>query len=96
MLETLTSVLHSNRFIVDRYLSDSSLTKIDLLVRSVAPTNTYDPYLDQKMQPYVLEEEMRLEQNLRSVAWEIDDGNTLSLITGPGRIERVCVKLEPH
>lgn len=82
-------MLPTNRFVVDGYLSDSSLSKIDLLVRSVSPTNSYDPDLDQKMQPYVLEEEHRMEQNLRSVAWEIDDANTLSLVTGPGRIERV-------
>lgn len=89
MLQTLTSVLHANRVIADGYLADSTFTKVDLLLRSVTPTNTYDLDLDQKMQPYVLEEEKRLEHNLQSVAWEIDDANTLSLITGPGRIERV-------
>jgi hypothetical protein len=89
MLGTLGSVLHSNRVLADGYLADATFTKIDLLLRSVAPTTNYDLDLDQKMQPYVLEEENRLEQNLRSVAWEIDDANTLSLVTGPGRIERV-------
>jgi hypothetical protein len=89
MLGTLGSVLHSNRVLADGYLADTTLTKIDLLLRSVAPTTSYDLDLDQKMQPYVHEEENRLEQNLRSVAWEIDDANTLSLVTGPGRIERV-------
>jgi hypothetical protein len=91
MLGTLGSVLHSNRVLADGYLADATFTKIDLLLRAVTPTTNYDLDLDQKMQPYVREEESRLEQNLRSVAWEIDDANTLSLVTGPGRIERVGV-----
>jgi hypothetical protein len=91
MLGTLGSVLRSNRILADGYLADVTFTKIDLLLRSVTPTTNCDQDLDQKMQPYILEEETRLEQNLRSVAWEIDDANTLSLVTGPGRIERVGV-----
>jgi hypothetical protein len=43
------------------------------------------------MSPYVQQEERRIEQNLKAVAFDNDDQNTLSLITGPGRIERVCL-----
>lgn len=66
---------------------------MDLLVRSVvAPVNN-DPELERRMLPYVQQEEQRMERSLLDVAYDIDDQNTLSLITGPGRIERVGVNI---
>jgi hypothetical protein len=38
---------------------------------------------------YAKGEEERLRENLESVGWDVDSPNTVALITGPGRIERV-------
>lgn len=86
-------MLHSNRVIVDAYLSDQVFVQLDLLVRSVTPTVNHDAELEHRMSPYVSQEEARMEQNLEAVAFDIDDENTLSLIMGPGRIERVSVNV---
>jgi hypothetical protein len=93
MTEDLRRVLHTNRVVVDAYLSDPVFVKLDLLIRSVAPTVNHDAELERRMSPYVQREEERMEQNLKAVAFDIDDQNTLSLITGPGRIERVRVNI---
>lgn len=85
----MKNVLHSNRVIVDGYLSDPVFLKLDLLIRSVVPTVQHDAELEQKMSFFVDQEEQRMAENLRAVAFDIDDQNTLSLITGPGRVERV-------
>lgn len=90
--EDLQGVLHTNRVIVDGYLSDPVFLKLDLLIRSVLPTVNHDAELEISMMPYVQQEEQRIDENLRAVAFDIDDQNTLSLITGPGRIERVRCK----
>jgi hypothetical protein len=42
---------------------------------------------------YSTAEEERLDANLRDVAYELDTPATVSLITGEGRIERVCASL---
>jgi len=85
----LKRVLHTNRVIVDAYFSDPVFLKLDLLIRSVVPTVNHDAELERRMSAYVQQEEHRMEQNLEAVEFDIDDQNTLSLITGPGRIERV-------
>ena len=91
--EDLKHVLHSNRVVVDAYLSDPVFSKLDLLIRSVVPPVNHDAELERRMSAYVQREEQRMEQNLLAVAFDIDDQNTLSLITGPGRIERVRADL---
>jgi hypothetical protein len=87
--DDLRRVLHTNRVVVDAYLSDPVFLKLDLLIRSVVPTINHDTELERRMSSYVEQEEHRMEQNLKDVEFDIDDQNTLSLITGPGRIERV-------
>jgi hypothetical protein len=63
--------------------------KLDLLIRSVTPPVNHDAELERRMSSYVQKEEQRMEQNLKAVAFDIDEQSTLSLITEPGRIERV-------
>lgn len=87
--DDLKRVLHTNRVTVDAYFSDPVFLKLDLLIRSVVPTVNHDTELERRMSSYVEQEEHRMEQNLKDVEFDIDDQNTLSLITGPGRIERV-------
>lgn len=87
--DDLKRVLHTNRVVVDAYFSDPVFLKLDLLIRSVVPTVNHDTELERRMSSYVEQEEHRMERNLTDVEFDIDDQNTLSLITGPGRIERV-------
>ncbi|KAF9242644.1 hypothetical protein BU15DRAFT_60359 [Melanogaster broomeanus] len=52
-----------------------------------------DGQLDEKIRPYVEEEQARIATNLESVMWNIDAMNTLALVVGPGRIERYILPL---
>lgn len=45
--------------------------------------------IQSKFESYVETEERRLEQNLDRFRYDIDEEDTLSLITGPDRIEKV-------
>jgi hypothetical protein len=49
-----------------------------------------DDNLKRKSIQYAKDEEVRIEGNLRIMAYEIDAPSTLALIIGPGRIEKVC------
>ena len=76
---------------VNRYLCDSSMVRTEQLLRSVAPyRGINDTDLREKTQEYVLQEEARIKANLESIKYDIDAPNTLALITGPGRIEKVA------
>lgn len=90
MFSTLEEVLPVNRSLVDKYFGDNVLHRVDLLMRSVTThEGRGDSDLREKIQPYVAEEEERLRSTLESIAWDIDTMDTLALITGPGRIEKV-------
>jgi hypothetical protein len=66
------------------------MARTEQLLRSVAPyRGTNDTDLREKTQEYVLQEEARIKANLESIKYDIDAPNTLALITGPGRIEKV-------
>jgi hypothetical protein len=47
--------------------------------------------LQEKFNSYVEAEEARLRGNLEAVDYDLDAANTLSLVTGDGRIERVTL-----
>ncbi len=46
--------------------------------------------LRDKFQSYIDDEEHRLREGLETVRYDIDAMDTLVLVTGPGRIEKVC------
>lgn len=50
-----------------------------------------DVYFRRKTIQYAEEEEIRMESNLRLMAFEIDAPDTLMFVTGLGRIERVSL-----
>ena len=52
-----------------------------------------DEYQNPSFQAYAEGIEKRLEQRLKRLNYLIDDKNTLSLVTGPGRLEEVCGSL---
>lgn len=51
----------------------------------------FDEDLFAKFSSYVSAEEARLRKNLESVAYNIDAVDTLGIVTGPGRLEKVCL-----
>lgn len=92
MYRILEQVLPANRRMADEYLSDYSFDRLELLLRStqsLSDTSQIDPNLSRVIEAYVASEEARLDLNLQSVAYEIDTAATVSLVTGPGRIEKV-------
>ena len=66
-------------FIVDAHFYDPVFLKLDLLIRSIAPTVNHDAELERRMSSYVQQEEQQMERNLKAVAFNINDQNTLSL-----------------
>lgn len=60
------------------------------LTRTTAEKERLDPDLAKLTDAYFKSEEERLEKSLKSVGWNIDLPTTVSLITGAGRIQRVC------
>jgi len=50
-----------------------------------------DPMLRSRFQNYVESEEERLRSNLEAIKYDIDATETVPLITGPGRIEKVRI-----
>ncbi|KAF8843364.1 hypothetical protein BDN67DRAFT_924335 [Paxillus ammoniavirescens] len=96
MYDHLPSVHPTNRSDVDLYLDAAPFQLVDFLCSSVRPCEDeiyHDEQLDEKIRPYMQEEEARIVANLESVAWNIDATNTLALIVGPGRIERYIFPL---
>jgi hypothetical protein len=83
------TVLPPNRKPVTRYLSIvwqivHTLTDVTLSLDSELPDSD-------KFKLYLETEETRLENNLRGVNYVLDGSDTLALITGSGRIEKVGV-----
>ncbi|GLB44990.1 hypothetical protein LshimejAT787_1900680 [Lyophyllum shimeji] len=81
---------------VDEYLFHSSFWRIELLLRSTRSVGSKvlsDPDLAKTTESYETTEEERLDANLRDVNYELDTPDTVSLITGAGRIERYVFPL---
>jgi hypothetical protein len=88
---TRWSVLDVNRNVVDGYLGEDSFKDIELLLRSVAPYVSTEGDIGERTSSYIQEEESKLENNLDSIAYNIDAPNTIKLITGTERTEQVCI-----
>jgi hypothetical protein len=91
MFDFLNRIPAENRKIIDVYLNDhTSFRNVELLLRSLNPyRDIFDPALNARFRAYVQAEETRMEHNLQSVGYEIDDANTMQLVLGSGRIEQV-------
>jgi hypothetical protein len=83
------SVLPANRGSVNKYL-DSIYHGVTTLHSALNPCYVNES-LQEKFNDYVEVEETRLRGNLEAVSYDIDALNTLFLITGQGRIERVSL-----
>ncbi|KAG6852575.1 hypothetical protein C0991_010867 [Blastosporella zonata] len=79
-----------NLFILDDYLDDCSFHRLELLLQSPnTEAVTIAPELAKLRDEFCALEEEKLKNNLEKVSYNIDSPSTVSLITGPGRIERV-------
>lgn len=67
----------------------------DVIVRihMIGTDDIEDEYQNQSFRVYVEGIEKQLEERLERLNYLIDDRNTLSLVTGPGRLEEVCGSL---
>jgi hypothetical protein len=82
-----TEVLPANRKLIDLYFTFVWREVHKLIAAVPSPLNfTFDP---EKFRPYLEAEETRLSANLKAVNYVIDGMDTLPLITGEGRIEKV-------
>ncbi|KAF7974234.1 hypothetical protein HWV62_13116 [Athelia sp. TMB] len=83
------NLLPSNRALVDYYLADPALDDLLTMLWYIQPFDAdIDDQFRQRAIAYAQQEESRMEGNMRLMAYEVDDTSTLSLITGPGRVER--------
>ncbi|KAF8581972.1 hypothetical protein K439DRAFT_1662069 [Ramaria rubella] len=89
MFAILPDILELNRGAVNRYLQDiyPCVTALECAV------NAYDGRVCTKFYSYVQTEEMRLRQRLELLNYDIDDVDTVALVTGPGRIEQYILPL---
>ena len=91
MFAILPAIQSANRTSVNKYLMKVH-DDITTLQRSL-DTCDVNHSLQAKFSSYVQEEEARLKDNLAAVDYDIDEMDTLALVTGPGRIEKVSVYL---
>lgn len=92
MFSTLDSLHPDNRVIFDQYLATWLFLDLDALLRSTRPlpdNERIDPELSRITAVYTASEEARLEHNMKAVSYYLDTAGTVTLVTGPGRIERV-------
>jgi hypothetical protein len=87
MFAILPYIKDANRASVNEYLA-SVYEDVTTLQSGVNECDTNDA-LHARFKSYVDAEETRLMANLEAVDYDIDATDTLALVTGPGRIERV-------
>jgi hypothetical protein len=89
MFQLRDEVQPANRHNVDEYL----LTIWESVMTLTHSMQKYDGPEGPKarFEPYAKMEEERLRTNLEDIRYQIDDFATVSLVTGPGRIEIVRV-----
>lgn len=85
-------VLPANRRFVERYL-DSVWSLITELTTGFRRAEWNDA-MREKFQSYVVEEENKMRERLETIRYDIDAADTLVLVTGPGRIEKVLLYTE--
>ena len=85
---SIRPLIHSsNRNAIDKYLQ-TVWKRANTLTSSFVSTYQTEALQD-RFKSYVDAEEQRLREGLETVRYDIDAMDTLSLVTGPGRIEKV-------
>lgn len=86
-------VIPPNRSIVKEYISCTELRLVDMLLASIkqacASINHSDDVYMSKFSDYVKKQEDDLGENLEKIRFEIDSLDTVTIVTGPGRLEQV-------
>lgn len=65
------------------------------LVKAFRPANIPE-HVEAKFQAFADLEEERMRQNLADIRFDIDALDTVYVVAGPGRIEKVRAKLNPE
>ena len=91
-----SEVLPPNRRSVDVYFTYTweTVHTLTAAVTSLEPDS--GPSSGDKFAPYLEAEEARLSANLKAVDYTVDGTDTLALITGVGRIEKVGMRQHTH
>ena len=88
--------LQTNRSFVDKFNCSWSTTyAMDHIlagVRKFINDSSFEDQLLERFKSHIDDEELRMRKRLRSVRYHIDAANTLSLVTGSGRIEKASVR----
>lgn len=90
MLQEDSKALTANRNYVSKYLESHEIQCVTLLVRSSNRQKNLKDDLEALVHTRMKSEETRLLERLEKVRFEIDVLETLPLLCGPGRIEKVC------
>ncbi|KAJ7262295.1 hypothetical protein B0H12DRAFT_1105150 [Mycena haematopus] len=91
MFALRTRVLPANRTSVNSYL-ETIYHGVTSLESGLAPCYVNEA-LQERFRDYVEAEETRLRRNLEAVDYDLDAANTLTLVTGEGRIERFLLPM---
>ncbi|KAF5375182.1 hypothetical protein D9758_000034 [Tetrapyrgos nigripes] len=96
-LAEITQIKAENRVWAEEYMNDWGINRVDSLLRSLRAVNAVSGADDIKLknfaQEYTVMEEQRLKEKLEEFRYVIDEVETVSLITGPGRLERYILPL---
>lgn len=91
MAQLREEVLMENRYHVDTYLYYYAIAGVELVMRATKTTKEYTTCFElvSLTNAHTSVEEERLRKNLENIRYDMDSGGTVTLVTGPGRIERV-------
>ncbi|KAJ2935948.1 hypothetical protein H1R20_g1144, partial [Candolleomyces eurysporus] len=97
IFEARLDVLPCNRAIFSDYLDSSAFTFLDSLLRSTQPHvgeyDSTDPKLAELISNLDEQQEERLLSNLKDLKYNIPSVDNVTLVTGPGRVERFAFPL---
>ena len=86
-------LLPENRYWADYYLRNVWPVAFEL-VRAFRPANIAE-HIEAKFQPFADLEEERMRRNLADISFDIDALDTVYVVAGPGRIEKVSGHIRP-
>lgn len=81
-------ILPLNRAIVEHYLDKIWLPAVRI-TESLAPANGVPEHVTTRFESYARAEESRLKENLRGIGYDIDAPETINMVIGQGKIEKV-------
>ena len=88
MSQLAHQVLPENRRIVNGYV-EAAWRRVGPFARSIEKDEEGTPELRSRFEPYVAAEEIRLQRNFEAVKYQIEDSETVRLVSEDGRLETV-------